>query len=80
MPEILDDGLIVKKWGDGYGVWDTLTEKFVSSKRKSRHWLQVDLDGTRSRYRPLITRFIYGLSTTESKAFGITERNIRVTT
>ena len=65
------DGLEVRRWGDGWGVWDTLTEAFVGDKRRSRYWLQHELDERRKHWRPIIVRFVYGLSTAQSRALGL---------
>lgn len=65
------DGLEIRPWGDGIGIFDTLTAKFVTGKRQSRYWLMLELEERRKEFRPIIVRFIYGLPTAQSKELGV---------
>jgi hypothetical protein len=65
------DGLEIRKWGNGYGVWDTITETFVSSKVSRKHWLELKLQNLRESFRPIIVRWVFGIPTKDSIEAGI---------
>lgn len=65
------DGLEIREWGMGYGIFDTLSEKFVSSKASRKRYLQMKLDELRASYRPIIVRWVFGIPTATSREQGI---------
>jgi len=67
----MSDGLEIREWGNGFGVYDTITETFVSSKNAKRYWLEVKLADLRARYRPIIVRWVFGIPTAQSREAGI---------
>lgn len=67
------DRLEIRGWGRGWAVYDTLTNQYVSGKKRSYYWLNVKLTDYRNNYRPIIVRWLFGLKVADSKALGITE-------